>query len=412
MPKITKRWLDSLKPPAKDTVWWDDREKGFGVRATPGGAISFIVQYRNAQGRSRRLTIGSYGPYTPEAARAEAKELLRLAQRSRNGLDEDPAELKRKERNAITFIQLAENYMADAKAGLILGRKGKPKKASTVKVDEYRIKHLKDHFAHKPVKNINRLDCEACLNWLVSGNHGAARTMGLLGSLFSYAIRGGYIATNPAHGIKKPADGMREFNLDDESYRALGKAIEAAVERAERWQGIAAIRLLALTGCRRGEILKLKWTEVDFKGRCLRLGDTKTGSSVRPLGEATLTLLKSLRPRPGQFESAYVLPGIWDQREPFNGLGGTDGGAWKRIVGDAYTAHGLRHAYASVAGELGYSELTIAALLGHSRSTVTSRYVKLDSVLLAAADRVAGHIWAAMKGEVAKGEVVEFPRSA
>ena len=94
---------------------------------------------------------------------------------------------------------------------------------------------------------------------------------GLLGGLFTYAIEQGYIVTNPAHGIRKPADGRREFRLEAEGYRTLGKDLEAAEARAEAWQAVVAIRLFALTGCRKGEILKLRLSEVDLPGRCLRL---------------------------------------------------------------------------------------------------------------------------------------------
>lgn len=85
MPNITKRWIDALKTPQNDTVWWDDRLEGFGVRATPAGSISFVIQYRNGQGRSRRLTIGPYGAYTPSKAREEAEDLLREAHAARKG---------------------------------------------------------------------------------------------------------------------------------------------------------------------------------------------------------------------------------------------------------------------------------------------------------------------------------------
>jgi integrase len=408
---ITKRWLNSLKTPARDTVWWDDKLEGFGVRAIPSGNISFVVQYRNAQGRSRRLTIGPFGAYTPAKAREEAEELLRDAHAARKGKGVDPAERKREERNAISFKQLAKEYMEKASAGVILGRKGKPKKPGTVTIDKYRIAHLVGYFGSKLVKNIDRGDCQRCLERLITGKHGAARTYGLLGGLFTYAIEQGYIVSNPAHGIRKPADGRREFRLDAEGYRALGKDLEAAEARAEAWQAVVAIRLFALTGCRKGEILKLRLSEVDLSARCLRLGDTKTGQSVRALGDAAMRVLKIAVNRPGRPESPYVLPGR-NPRKPFNGLGG----AWQRIVSADYTPHSLRHAFASACDDLGLSELTIATLLGHASAkegSVTRGYIsKPDAVLLAAADKVNRYIWEAMCGEAFSAEVIELPRTA
>ena len=178
---ITKRWLKALKPPAKDTVWWDTELRGFGVRATPNGSVSFLVQYRNGQGRSRRVTIGPWGAYTPAAARAEAEELLRDAHAARKGKAVDPAERKLAERNALTFRDLADEYMEKARAGLIIGRKGRPKKPGTVAIDKYRVAHLVNYFGVRPIKNIDRAECQRCIEKLIAGRQGAARTYGLLG---------------------------------------------------------------------------------------------------------------------------------------------------------------------------------------------------------------------------------------
>jgi integrase len=168
--------------------------------------------------------------------------------------------------------------------------------------------------------------------------------------------------------------------------------------------------LLALTGCRKGEILKLRLSEVDLAGRCLRLGDTKSGQSTRALGDAAIRVLKAAMNRPGRALSPYVLPGR-DPRKPFNGLGG----AWLRIVGDGYTPHSLRHAFASACDELDLSELTIAMLLGHASarkgSTTRGYILKPDAVLLAAADKISRYIWQAMTGEIVSAEVVELTRN-
>lgn len=408
---ITKRSLDSLKPPAKDMVLWDKTLRSFGVRLAPTGAITFLVQYRNAQGHSRRITIGPYGAYAPDKARKEAERLLGEAKAARHGWADakDPAERRQEERRAITFEELATEYMEKAEKGLILV-KGKPKKASTLAIDKYRIKHLTAHFGKQPVKNITSDDCQRCVEVLIAGGNGAARTFGLLGGILTYAKRMGYIHGNPAHGggIEKPADGKRDFRLDLDGYKALGRALEAAERRLEPWQAVAAIRLVALTGARKGEVLKLRISEVDLKDRCLRLGDTKTGESTRALGEPALRLLKTLISRPGRPHSPYVFPGR-DPRKPFNGLGGTFGGAWDRIVGDGYTPHGLRHAFASTCDDLDLGELTIAYLLGHASArtgTVTRGYIKRpDAVLLAAADKVQRYIWEAMTGEPLSTEI-------
>jgi integrase len=213
--------------------------------------------------------------------------------------------------------------------------------------------------------------------------------------MLSYAKEMGYIEHNPARGIRKPADKRRSFRLDAEGYRALGEALDAVERRGEHWQAIAVIRLLALTGCRRSEILNLKWSDVDFKSSCLRLGDTKTGASIRPLPAAARAIFVQV-----ERNEDYVFPAL---TRPYKSYASVFPKAWRRIVGTTYSPHGLRHAYASAAHELGLGELTIKALLGHARLGVTSSYVaRVDTLVLGAAEKVASYIDGAITGETSK----------
>ena len=222
---ITKRTLDALKPPATDVVLWDKSLRSFGSGLSPIGAISFLVQYRNAQGRSRRITIGPYGAYTPAKAREEAERLLSEAKAARHGW----ARCQRPGRAPAGgahrhHVQAAlRRVHGEGREGLVLSnRSGRAKKPGTITIDKYRMKHLVRHFGDKLVKNIDRGDCQRCLEMLIAGKHGAARTYGFLGGVLTYAVGQGYIATNPAHGVPTPADRRRNFKLDAKGYRALG----------------------------------------------------------------------------------------------------------------------------------------------------------------------------------------------
>ena len=245
---------------------------------------------------------------------------------------------------------------------------------------------------------------------VVTGGMGTARrTVGLLGGIFSYAVENGYIPQNPVRGVKRGADGKREFRLEPDEYHALGRALADAETKGEHWQFAAITRLLALTGCRLSEIVELTKAEVDLRNRCIRLADNKIRGAVIPLGEPSMRILAAAMARSGA-ECAYVFPAV---RKPSQAYGGFVS-AWERVVGKAYTAHGLRHAFGSACDDLDLGELTIAALLGHSaakKGSTTRGYIhKLDAVLLNAADKVVGYIDRAMRGESA--EVVTLATQA
>jgi integrase len=244
---------------------------------------------------------------------------------------------------------------------------------------------------------------------IVEGGPGAAaRTAGLLGGIFTYAVHSGYRPDNPVTGVERPADNRRRIHLNPDQYKALGDALSDATGR-EPWQAVEAARLLALTGARLGEVVNLKRTECDVRNSYLRLGDTKTGESIRPLGRAALAVIRAAL---GRHTGAYVFPALRRSHGPYGGIPK----AWARLVGKrpelaGLTPHGLRHAFSNIGDDLGFTEATIGAVIGHGGSgSTTAGYIsKPDAALLAAADRIAARIDDMMEGRaVATGEVIEL----
>ena len=150
---------------------------------------------------------------------------------------------------------------------------------------------------------------------------------------------------------------------------------------------MATARFLTLTSWRSGEALALRWSEVDLTRRTATLTDTKTGRSIWPLSRAACDVLTGL-PRTAADQIFPASRGGAETILHFKKF-------WPRItrlslISAEITPHVLRHSFTSLAADLGYSEPTIVALVGHKGRTITSHYVHAaDAVLLAAADAVA-----------------------
>ena len=416
---IGLREVRVLKP--GETIW-DAKVPGFNARRQKGTAVTYAVFYRTKEGRQRWHTIGRHGAWTPDTARAEARRVLGEAVRGG-----DPAGDKAEARKAATVAELCDNYLEAAEAGRLLTRRGAAKRPSTLATDRGRIaRHIKPLLGHLKARAVTHSDIERFRDAVTegetrarikTGKHGlarvtggrgtATRTMGVLGAIFSFAVRRGLRADNPVRGVERHADGQRNRRLSGAEYTALGEALRSMPATA--WPiAVAATKFLAFTGWRRGEMVGLKWSEVDLANRTARLTDTKTGASMRPLPHAACNVLHEL-PRLGDL----VFPASVGADKPMRGFNKV----WLRIArraafGADVTPHVLRHSFASIAADLEYSELTIAALIGHKKMSVTSRYAhKADAVLLQAADAVANRT-AELMGEARSAKVVELRKAS
>ena len=387
---------------------WDSGVAGFGARRQRSDAVAYVVLYRTGDGRQRRFTIGRHGaPWNPTTARKEAVRIL--GEVAAGG---DPATTKTEKRRAATVAELCADYWAEVEAGRVLVRGGKPKKASTMASDKGRINgHIVPLLGRLPVASVTRADVENAMHRIaagetvktaktklrgksvIRGGQGVAtRTVGLLGGIFAYAVERGLRPDNPAHGVRKYAENRRDRRLSDEEYAALGQALRQA-EQDKVWPAaVAAARFLALTGWRSGEALALRFKDMDLKQQTAVLTDTKTGRSVRPLGKAATSRLAAAK------DDALVF-------QPSRGKTTMTGFGrfWDKIAAKGplppdIHPHVLRHSFVSVAADLGYSDSTIAALVGHASHSITARYThRSDALLIAAADAVSEHIASLME---------------
>ena len=422
MTKITKRTLDALRPDpaARDLFVWDGELRGFGVRMKPS-AHNLLVQYRTSHARTRRSGLGrGRNAHAGRGAAKGGRELL--AEVAGGG---DPSQARRERRVALTLAELCRHYQGAARAGLVMTRFRKPKRPSTIINDEGRIsRHIVPLLGSVVACELTRAQVQRMANSIAAGKTAgvfktkprgkavveggpatAARTVELLGGIWAWAERRGFVSgQSPTRGVEKHKGDAKERFLSPEELDGLGAALRA--HDAAQSAAANALRLMALTGARREEICALRWREIDAATGCLRLEETKTGRSMRPLGKEALRLLADLPRGEGEF----VFPNA-------DGTGSAD--LKKRIAAifdeaglQDVRAQTLRRTFASVAADEGYGDATIGELLGHARRGVTARHYirRPDAALLAAADKTAGHIARAMEGNKG-GEVVPLRKS-
>ena len=363
----------------KDTVYWDRELTGFGVRVYPTGAKVYVAQARGPEG-PRRVTVGRHGVIHAEEARKRAALII-----ARVKAGEEPAPEPMKPVDGPTVAELAARYLAEHVAV-----RCKPGSASLLRSVVNR--HILPALGKMPLAAVERAQVVEIHQRLCDKPAAANRAVRILSSMYTLACEWGMApeGTNPCRAIARYPGRRRERFLTDEEFMRLGKTLdEAGTKGGASAPAVAAIRLLALTGCRKSEILKLRWEDVALGKAELRLPDAKTGARVVPLPPPAVELLADLPRPPG---NPWVIPG----RKPGARMKDIDH-AWKIIRARAglegVRLHDLRHSYASRALALGEGLPMIAKLLGHAHLETTARYAHLarDSVH-EAAERVSASI--------------------
>ena len=217
MSKITKRLIDSLRPvQGRDVFVWDSDLKGFGLRLKPSGAGAFIVQYRNQEGRTRRLRVGRIGTLTPDEARKEARDRLVDATKGR-----DPSAERHALRDEMTVAELCDWYLRDAQGRV---------KASTLAMDRSRVEcHVRPLLGRRIVRGLTPADLHQFQADIAAGKTADRRpTVGRGGR-----AKGGGSQWPPAHlGCWGPS-----WNLGGAGRSPLRTRHEASTKRPVRRAG-------------------------------------------------------------------------------------------------------------------------------------------------------------------------------
>ena len=379
--RLTTRSVAALPVTGKDTVYWDRDFTGFGVRVQRNGRKVYVVQTRGPAGL-RRLTLG---PCAGEAIDKRRREAATIIDRIKRGLAPVPPEPEPEP----TVADLAARCM---RAYVKVHCKPKTEKLYRTAIVRHIVPAL-GTMAVKDVRSKHVIDLHQRLRDTPSmANHVVA----MLSKMFSLAETWELVpqGRNPCKAVSHYREQSRERFLTPEEYRNVGAALRDAEAEGSMWPpAIAAIRLVVLTGCRKSEILTLRWDDVDRTTGELRLRDAKRGPRMVPLTTPVLKVLDGIEPIEG---NPWVIP----SRKP--GLCLPDlTYYWHRIQARAglegVRVHDLRHSYASRALALGESLTMIGRLLGHSKVGTTARYAHLvhDAEKAAAArtgDSIGAHL--------------------
>jgi integrase len=386
--KLTKRYIDAQTPdPEKERWIWDSEVRGLFLRIYQSGEKRFAMKFRI--GRQQKVfTIGTVGsPWTIETAREHAKEQLRDA-----ALGVDPQKRKAAARAEPTVSELIDRYLKEGPAD-------KPnKRAATWEQDRSSLhSHIRPLLGSRIAAHLKPSDLAKAQSEIAAGKTAVSALSGkkrgrlnitggkttasrctiIFQAMMAWAVKRKILVAHPTLGVVRYKTEKRERFISVEEVQKVFEATERLEKRGEvRSEFGVIIRLLILTGARRGEIQGLQWREVDIDRRSIVLPDarSKTGARRIPLSDAAIEVLEGIK-RKGD----YVFPA-----NRVNAASGHTVGlprAWRAIREEAglddLRIHDLRHSFASFAAEAGASLQLIGKALGHTQMRTTERYAHL-----------------------------------
>lgn len=373
--RLTKRFVDGLEAAEGRLIAWDNEVPGFGVRVSPSGRKTFLLQYRlKGQGRStapKKMSLGVHGAMSVDHARELARHTWALANSGK-----DPAQQ--------TKAHAAEPIVSDLMNLNIEWLKKNRKPRSVQDALSILRRHVEPAIGKMLVKDVRRRDVMAVVQKLEQ--QGRPRTAGKVIQICRAMFNRAELdeapwftmrepGTNPCLRISVHLGDRRTRHLSLDELRRLGQALKQAREDGESPYFVGAVLLFLLTGARLREILNAERDMIDRNNGVLELRDRKAGDPVIYLSPQALAVIDALPEMP---DNPYLVPGKRPGRPMVNPYK-----PWKRLMDSAgienATFHDLRRTYASRGLGSGLTLEQIGALLGHSQAQTTKGYAFLES---------------------------------
>lgn len=361
MPKLTKTFVDSLKPSLKDEWHWDSEIPGFGVRIQPSGRKTYVARYRTHDRVQRKLTLARCSDMPPDRARDLARKAFATV--AEGG---DPTKDRRVEKDAPTMSDLQERYMKE--------HAGPFKKEASARLDamNWRL-HIIPAIGKKKVKDVKRSDILSLHGSLSEKPATANQVLALLSKALNLCETWEWRArnSNPCHEVKKYKITERELILTPVQIKSLSSTLDEMLSAGEITEPMTnLVRLLMLTGCRLREIMCAQRSWIDNERQLLLLPDSKVGQRKIALSAPAMDIINNIAA-----SETWLIPGRV-RLEPMN----SPYKAWKRIKQKAglpveLRIHDLRHTAGSLGHMAGLSQKQIQIMLGHKQMSTTERYL-------------------------------------
>jgi len=367
MQRLSNKFIEKLSS-TTEKIYWDSVMKGFGIRISPSGRKSFIINWRNNEGRQGRKVIGVHGKITTEQARKLAQKYfyqISLGNEPRRNAQANP-----------TFSEFSRMYMDEYSI--------KHKAVKTFENEIYMLnKHIFPVFGKRRIKDIKKREIEKFHSSFENNKSNANRILSLVSHIFTKALEWEYIELHPAQGVRRNKEEKRSRYLSTDEIKRLLDVLDDHPNKNTSH----ALKIILFTGSRRGEVLGATWNQFNFDKKTWTKPMQKTKqrrTEYIPINDETLSVLTEMKKTRN---SLFLFPS--DSKEGHMLDFKT---SWKNICKLAkledVRVHDLRHTYASLLINNGISLSVIGRLLGHKEVSTTARYAHLNDETLRKASNI------------------------
>lgn len=364
---FTKAEINKLPTPNKGLFYYKDtKEKGLSLYITANRIITFFIRKR-INGKDERVLIGSFPEITVENARKKARIIKGQVAQGIN-----PNSKKDEIKQEITFAELFSQFME---------RYSKKEKKSW-KYDEREVNKFLSHWFKRKVSTITNQEIRLLHEKTrdENGLYQANRLLERIRVIYNKAIEWGYKGDNPTNNINKFKEKSRDRFIQPDELPRFFQALEEEENKVAK----DYIYTSLYTGARKGNVLAMKWEQINFTTKQWRISDPKNGEPLTiPLSDLAINILKRRKIENKKLELTKVqYQWVFPSLSSSSGHLADPKKAWKRVLQKAdikdLRLHDIRRTLGSYQAISGASTNIIQKTLGHKSQAATAIYARMN----------------------------------